>query len=139
FQTVFIVKLNGACDGRTPFPLQSTRQDAFDTPLRLAATEMRGGEVLARTELECNQMKPGFGRMPHGERVRRLANTLGTVLAHELYHLLAQTGGHGHGGVSKGVLTWDELEGTTLAFTAQDWREMGRSLHPAPAPHQVER
>jgi hypothetical protein len=53
-----------------------------------------------------------------------LGRALGRVLAHEVYHILAKTTGHGRAGVAKSALSGRQLIADRIAFDEHDLRKL---------------
>jgi hypothetical protein len=107
-----VVKLVGRCDmDGTP---------AYLEPGPLGWAHEANGTILPFSDLACDNLRGAVEAAIAGGNPTR-ANTLlgramGRVLAHELYHIVADTSYHGHGGVARAALTPRELTSGDLTF-----------------------
>jgi len=102
-----VVTFRGHCDlsgliGRIPLSARA-----------LGYTSMTDGEILPFTTVDCERTQSFLGtallRMPAKTRPVAFGRALGRILAHELYHVFANTTVHGHGGVAKEAYTVADL------------------------------
>jgi hypothetical protein len=107
----------------------------------LGRTIASDGEITDFVEIDCTRVAAVRPRMRYAERARFdlfLGRALARVLAHELYHLLADTRVHGKNPLTRPYLRALELLDEHTAF---DQRDIGRmfpnhgrdSEHLAPA------
>ena len=79
----------------------------------LAMAYSSDGQVLPFGEVECDTVRMSLQRIVgQGDSIRYqpvLGNALGYVMAHELYHMLANASRHTHAGVTKESLSAREL------------------------------
>ena len=98
----------------------------------LGAAEMSEGRLMPFCRIECNRVREFIRPLVRGESFIQmhvlLGRALGRVLAHELYHILADTTHHGSSGVTKSFLTSKELVDRALKFQSQDLKTFDRVL-----------
>jgi hypothetical protein len=126
--SIALVELRGSC--RAP------ETNAYVKPVKngasLASTAVEGGRVLPFSWINCEtltqMLAPVLAGRKSGQRDFLYGRAMGRVLAHELYHLLANTREHAGSGVGKSSFSARELlsehftfEDSTLAgFNAPD-------------------
>lgn len=124
FEQLVVVRFRGACspqaeDESVPTPRQSES---------LATTAVSGGRVLPFVDVDCNRTRrviaAALAPLPSGARDKMLGRALGRVLAHELYHVLAQTVEHQAGGVSKPCFGMADLLTSRFQFDAVSLAQM---------------
>ena len=98
----------------------------------LGAAEMSEGKLMPFCRIECNRVREFIRPLVRGESFIQmhvlLGRALGRVLAHELYHILADTTHHGSSGVTKSFLTPEELVDRALKLQSQDSKAFDRGL-----------
>lgn len=103
----------------------------------LGRTLVTDGRILPYIELDCRQISGAVKQQlmgkPMAERQRLLGRAMARVLAHEIYHVLAQTHRHGPHGVAAETMTGDDLVKDRLDFRFEELEEMG--LVPVMATH----
>jgi hypothetical protein len=96
----------------------------------LGQTEAQGGELIRFANVDCNRIGEFIGWVMRGQMSWQkhvmLGRALGRVLAHELYHILAQTTRHSRRGLASAALTADELTSPELRFESSDWKSFDR-------------
>jgi hypothetical protein len=115
---------------------------SYDGPL--GWTEISDGVILPFAEVDCQSVRDFIQRqllrMPPESREATYGRALGRVLAHELYHIFANTTSHSSCGVGKAKFTVQDLvspeflferrESLTLkgskAYAALQWAAFGR-------------
>ena len=127
FEQLVVVRFRGACRSR------AENEPASMEAGSLAATAVSGGQVLPFVEVDCDRTRrlisPAIAGLPGGARDVLFGRALGRVLAHELYHVLAQTTDHKEQGVSKPCSRLADLVSTRFRF---DPVSLGR-MRPATA------
>jgi hypothetical protein len=118
FSDVFIVRFKGGCNASASAAAEAPDPDAAST--RLGATMVRGGHVLPWAEVQCDAVKQGVQKISPRRRALAFSQALAKVVTHELYHLLADTTGHGRRGLTKAALRWDELTRDSTRFRDGD-------------------
>jgi hypothetical protein len=121
-------------DGHTAYPelvvvsfkgdCQAAGLSGAAEPGALGWTHRSGGELLPFTSVDCDRIqrlmsRPLMSTDPR-ERNHTLGRAVGRVLAHELYHILGKTSGHGAGGVAKPYYSPRELTAETFHFDESD-------------------
>jgi hypothetical protein len=126
YNDLIFFKMTGRCE-----------MDAFPALLDergpLAFTFTTDGRILPFGEVKCDRLresiKTAMSGADYSQANQLLGRAMGRVLAHELYHMLAQTKGHGKGGVAKESLSARQLIAESLDFSNHDCafiRESGR-------------
>ena len=137
FEHLVVVHFQGAC--------RST--GTADPPVveagSLATTAVSNGQVLPFVTVDCDRIRrlvaPALAPLPSGAREIVFGRALGRVLAHELYHVLAQTTLHKFHGVSKPCFRLADLVSTGFRFDAASLVQMrpaaqlARQFPPEPA------
>jgi hypothetical protein len=86
--------------------------------------------VLPFSELQCDRIRHSIAPLAIGaspeEREALLGRSLGRVLVHELFHVLASTEQHGREGVAKTRFSRKDLAAEGFAFDAKDARRIER-------------
>ncbi len=124
-----VVTFKGRCE-LTHLSLHSGQAGA------LGWTHISDGTILPFADIDCDSIRTFLeaalmGSHPQ-ERDELLGRAIGRVLAHELYHILANTQHHGSGGVGKAAYTVDNLlskhfefdEGESLALITSKVHEI---------------
>lgn len=111
-----VVKLVGRCDMDGP--------PAFLTPGPLGWSHEVNGVVLPFGDLDCDNIRGAVqsARLT-GSQLRGnvlLGRAMGRVLAHELYHIVADTAEHGQDGVAQPALSARELTSGQLELRPSD-------------------
>ena len=119
--SLVVVRFRGTCMMELPEP-----RSGMQGPL--GRTHVSQGEVLPFCEVNCDRVRE-FIRSSRKHRdeeawERFYGRALGKVLAHELYHVLANTRQHGEGGLAKPLLEPLELVGEGCLFEDEDLRRM---------------
>lgn len=96
FSRVVVVKFHGKCRLEYPFHEMDP-----DETLTLASTEVQGGHVLPFSDVQCDEVRKILATGTPPDRQKALGLALGRVVAHELYHLLADTTKHASAGLAK--------------------------------------
>lgn len=96
----------------------------------LGSTWKTDNHVLPYSELQCDRIRRSIAPLAIGnapnERESLLGRAMGRVLAHELFHVFANTDKHGHDGVAKPGYTRKDLVADRFEFDAKDVRRMDR-------------
>ena len=125
-----VITFRGRCDVADLVPV-SRRSSA------LGWTHVSDGVILPFAEVDCDGIR-GFLRaelihMQTGEREGAYGRAIGRVLAHELYHIFANTQRHG-AGVSKAAYSVDDLLNGVLRLDKLGMERMTAGLHRTSAP-----
>lgn len=114
FPQLAVLKFKGRCEGIAPGP--GSDFGTLGEVDSLASTAVSGGHVLPYTQVECDQVRKALAYMPPGtgalERQTALGMALGRVVAHELYHILANTASHAGNGLAKASELLQDLVST---------------------------
>lgn len=121
-----VVKLRGSC--RPPEP--SIRfEHAVSGPFPLASSAVADGVILPFGDIDCAALNAFLGPSLWKESARArefvYARAVARLMAHELYHVIEQTGVHGHTGITKPAFTVAELLGDHFEFTESAFTESG--------------
>ncbi len=121
-----VVKLVGSCDMDGPL--------AFPMPGPLGWSHEVNGVILPFSDLACDNIRGTIQRGQEGGTQLRgnilLGRAMGRVLAHELYHIVADTAEHGEDGVAQAALSARELTSGQLEFRASDVEAIQSGLRP---------
>lgn len=123
FAELVVIKLTGFCMTETvPMPMDERGPLAF--------AHSTDGQVLPYGEVECDRVKTALrrflvGRDYHSRDVV-LGVALGRVLAHEMYHMLANDRKHTKSGLTRESLTAEELTAGHLDLAEKAVEEMRR-------------
>ncbi len=126
FAELVVIKLTGHCTLETvAMPMDERGPLAFSYSSE--------GEVLPFGEVQCDRVRNSVRRLLLGRDYQTgevlLGRALGRVLAHEMYHMLANDRKHTKSGVTRERLTAEELTGTTLTFAGKASDEMRKRQH----------
>ncbi len=106
FDHVVVARFRGPCQV-TPGVVEHSQSSA------LGFTHVSEGNIIPFAEIDCGRVERLIHPLTSGESVARsealLGRALGRVLAHELYHILAETAKHAKNGIAKAVLSPQEL------------------------------
>ena len=127
FGRVVVLRFKGSCG--TP---EAAEEPAGGSSV-LALSKVLKGTVLPFGEIECDQVRSALSYMdPEAgfvERQMALGLALGRVVAHELYHMLAQTTAHAKSGLAKASQSLPDLISRhKLSFSASDSRAIARGF-----------
>jgi len=102
----------------------------------LGWTHVSDGQILPFTDVACDRVREflqsGLLTYHPEERDAKYGAALGRVLAHELYHIFANTARHGSMGVAKESYSVQDLLSVDFLFEAKESR-MLRTSRPRPA------
>ena len=102
----------------------------------LGWTHVSDGQILPFTDVSCDRVREFLGAgllaLTGVEREEKYGRALGRVLAHELYHIFANTTRHGSLGVAKESYSVQDLLSDDFQFEAKESRAMQAS-RPRPA------
>ena len=129
FSDLVVVKFRGKCNMEgIQFLFSELGPDAEGGPL--GSTKTANGQVLPFSELQCDRIRHSIAPLAIGssreEREALLGRSLGRVLAHELFHIFANTEQHGREGVAKTRYSRKDLAADSFAFDAKDARRIER-------------
>jgi hypothetical protein len=121
-----VVKLLGRCDMDGP--------PAFLMPGALGWSHEVNGVVLPFSDLACDNIRGAVQSPLAGNPLRGnvlLGRAMGRVLAHELYHIVADTAEHGEDGVAQPALSARELTSGQLELRPSDVEAIQSGLRQA--------
>jgi hypothetical protein len=102
-----VVTFRGTCDVLGPRLAGHVENQA------LGFTNVTDGEILPFTTIDCDRTRDFLSaallHLPQSERAEAFGRALGRILAHELYHIFANTQHHGRAGVAKESYTVTDL------------------------------
>ena len=97
----------------------------------LGWTHVSDGQILPFTEVSCDRVRkflgPGLLQFAAEDREEKYGRALGRVLAHELYHIFADTMCHGSNGVAKKSYGVQDLLSNAFRFQSKDSRMLQAS------------
>ena len=124
---IVVAKFLGRCDAEELLPHRRN-------PGPLGWTHISDGAILHFTDVDCNRLRDFLANgMRHVEPLDRNAafgRAIGRILAHEIYHIFANTQRHGSG-VSKAAYTVDDLLFTALRLDKLGIERMEAEMHRA--------
>jgi hypothetical protein len=89
-----------------------------------ALTHTVDGHVLPFMEVRCDRIQRAVRETMRWDHRQRsdfyFGRALARVLAHEVYHILGKTSGHGSKGIAKPAFSGEELLGERLALESED-------------------
>jgi hypothetical protein len=117
FEDLIFVRFKGRCQMQ-PAP------ELLDERGPFAETYTTGGQVLPFTDVQCDKVRGALRSAMTGRDYKRgdfvMGRALGRVLAHEVYHVMAKTRGHGQHGVARSALSGSQLLSDHLLMDAED-------------------
>jgi len=127
-----VLTFKGRCDVAGIIPREKH-------PGALGWTHVSDGAILPFSDIDCDRVRDFIQRelvyLPTGERETAFGRALARVVAHELYHILANTPHHGSDGVGKAAYTVEELMSDDFQFEDREGDAL-RSSVPNPNGHQ---
>jgi hypothetical protein len=106
----------------------------------LGWTHVSDGQILPFTDVNCDRVREfaqsGLLMLQTEDREEKYGRALGRVLAHELYHIFANTMRHGSVGVAKESYSMQDLLSDDFQFQAKESR-MLQTNRPRPAVESV--
>ena len=114
-----VVTFKGRCDAA-----DVTTRSRFEGAL--GWTHVSDGLILPFTDISCDRVRQftqsGLRVFRPGDRAAKYGRALGRVLAHELYHIFANTMRHGSIGVAKESYNMQDLLADDFQFRAKESR-----------------
>jgi len=116
-----VIHFTGRCDVANLAPPNAH-------PGALGWTYMTDGAILPYSDIDCDRIQ-AFLRIdllaePKEDRDEAFGRAIGRVLAHELYHIFANTTRHGSHGVGKPYYTAQELLSKSFQFDEKEYDEL---------------
>lgn len=113
-----VVKFKGTCLATPTLPGSRVVSGA------LGWTHISDGELLPFTDIDCDRtwrlIQPELAADDSADEDREFGRALARVLAHELYHIFANTTKHARGGLAKSCYTAPDLLADEFHFTARE-------------------
>lgn len=109
FARLVIVELRGNCAA----PVNLAVPSSVDTR-SLASTAIVDGKVLPFSTVQCDSLRKLMSRTQAGPGL--FGRAMGRVIAHEIYHMLAETRNHASEGVSKSCFSVNDLLAEDFSF-----------------------
>jgi hypothetical protein len=113
---IAVVELRGSCHA----PEAKAHLKPVATGASLASTAVDGDRVLPFSWINCEtltqMLAPSLGRMKANDRDFLYGRAMGRVLAHELYHMLANERDHVGSGVGKPSFSATDVLGESFTF-----------------------
>jgi hypothetical protein len=108
--------------------------------LDLATTAVANGHILPFSELHCavlsHLLAPALSYVPSAKRESLLGRSLGRILAHELFHILADEPGHENEGVAKRSFSAQDLLSKHFSFEERALDRIAAMKIPAELPRR---
>jgi hypothetical protein len=105
FELVAVASFDGSCS--------LPESAASATPVSLADTSISDGRILPFFHVDCSRISQMLGSQVEAPALGR---ALGRVIAHELYHIVAQTAEHHDSGVAKAAFSIRDLKNPRFEF-----------------------
>jgi hypothetical protein len=113
-----LVELRGVCSAQ----FSSIASTPLSSPLPLASSSVADGKVLPFSWVDCNALNrflaPVASNQLQAEQDDLYGRSMARLLAHEFYHILAQTDDHAPSGIAKARFTTADLLAEHLDFQA---------------------
>jgi hypothetical protein len=120
---LIMLRVTGRCEVGPMPPLNGHKPDT------LGRTFVTDGRILPFVELDCRQISGALrGRLAGATAAQRpglLGRAMGRVLAHEIYHVLAQTAAHSPHGIAAETMNAEQMTCERLEFRFEDFEKMG--------------
>jgi hypothetical protein len=129
FSDLMVVKFHGKCN-MEGIQLLFNELGPEGEGGALGSTKTSDGQVLPFSELECDRIRRSIAPLAVGyskeERESLLGRAMGRVLAHELFHVFANSDKHGQQGVTKPAYSRRDLVAEGFEFDSQDTKRIQR-------------
>ena len=117
-ENLIIVELRGVCTAQ--FAAMANKPLSWTVPL--ASSSVADGIILPFTWVDCTALNrflaPVASARPKAEQDDLYGRSMARLLAHEFYHVLAQTDGHAPSGIAKARFSTADLLADHLDFEA---------------------
>jgi mono/diheme cytochrome c family protein len=112
-----VLSFKGTCDLSQPVPRN------FDVRT-LGKTHISDGAILPFSDIDCDRIRAFLDQELHsfrpGQRESAFGRAVGRVVAHELYHIFANTTHHASSGVARPAFTVKDLTATSFRLEEAD-------------------
>jgi hypothetical protein len=137
-----VVELEGLCQA---LPVDPHERIPLAGWTSLGSSVVEGKRVLPFARVHCRSldrlMAPALVPEVRQRRDFLYGRAMARILAHELYHILAQTSDHSHDGIAKAAVRAQDLLAETFGFESDALAKLRKphrgSPLPAPAPTPV--
>lgn len=119
FANLVVVRFTGNCRLDSLADDEENLEDAAGT-VTLGSTAVAAGRVLPFSEVRCDQVSRALSYAGGWDRRVALGTAMARVLAHELYHLLANTTRHAAHGLAKATQSCSDLVSGRVSFGEKD-------------------
>ncbi len=117
FQNLLVARFHGSC-------AVSYQTNPSDAASALGFTHVTDGQVIPFLQVDCNRVLRLTGRLrvsdPMESNKRRIGRAIARVLAHEMYHVLAETTEHTREGLASPALSGYDLTCEQFDFRPDD-------------------
>jgi hypothetical protein len=117
FDLIAVSSFEGTCSAMDA--VRAPRNEK-NPALTLAGTSISNGRVLPFFTVDCKKvlqlMRSELERLDSGSRQLLLGRALGRVMAHEIYHIVANTPSHSSTGAAKAYFSIRDLTATQFGF-----------------------
>jgi len=104
-------------------------------PYVLGRTYVEDGEIIPFSDVHCNSIRAfvasELGALRPEDREPAYGRAVSRVLAHEVYHILADTKRHGSGGIGEARYSARELTAEVFHFQERELRKLRAATAPA--------
>jgi hypothetical protein len=126
----------GTFDGNCSVENLLSTPSASPTGVTLAQSSLSNGRILPYFTVDCPRvirtLAPTLQHVSVPVRDALLGRALARVIAHEIYHILAQTADHEESGLSKAQLSLSDLTASKFEFSPDSLRRIRASIHSMP-------
>lgn len=117
-----VVHFRGRCDA-------DSVKDPTSHSIALGWTHVSDGVILPFSDVDCDRIRAfirnGTLELSKNDREAAFGRAIARVLAHELYHIFANTSRHGSHGIGKAVYSVQELLAPEFRFRERESRALG--------------
>jgi hypothetical protein len=116
-----VISFKGLCDADGPTSHSISSQ-------ALGSTHISNGVILPFGDVDCDGirffLRRGLRSLSAADRQQAYGRALARVLAHELYHIFAETTRHGSGGVGKEIYSVRDLFASDFRFGDEEFKAL---------------
>jgi len=124
---VLFLNFHGSCS--TAASGDPTVSNETGASIELAQTAVYADRIMPYSEMNCDTLRAFIGT---AQPDQRMGIAMGRVVAHELYHVLLQTGRHSNKGIAKAIYSPAALLGRSLRFEAGELEKIREKYALAP-------